>query len=139
MDVKDQGHMIESLFDYEVMKRLKLVTAIPRSDNLPFDRIVINGKQMVRVQIKSTSKEYVDDRQRSNKTCYRFNTSNTINKKAYTEDDCDFICCYVMPMDRWYIFPVDVISVRNVRVYPEDEHHLNEYKESWALLKNFIS
>jgi len=139
MDVKDQGHMIESLFDYEVMKRLKLVTAIPRSDNLPFDRILVNGKQMTRIQIKSTSKVYTDDRQRSNKTCYRFNTSNTINKKSYTKEDCDFICCYVMPIDRWYIFPVEVISTRNVRVYPEDNHKYNEYKEAWELLKNFIS
>ena len=93
-------------------------------------------------KIDETIKYYekiIDDRQRSNKTCYRFNTSNTINKKSYTKEDCDFICCYVMPIDRWYIFPVEVISTRNVRVYPEDNHKYNEYKEAWELLKNFIS
>jgi hypothetical protein len=138
MNVKDQGSMIESLFDFEAMKR-GIGTATPNGDNSPFDRIAIpSNNTLVRVQIKSTSQESSDPRGKVKKTCYRFNTSNTGNKTAYTKDDVDIICCHIIPLNRWYIFPVEIINVKNIRVYPNDDHRLNKYKEAWHLIKNHI-
>jgi len=129
--------MVESMFDVEAMK-LGLGVAIPVGDNYPFDRIVIVGQQLIRIQIKSTNQISRDKRNGPGQsTSYRFNTSNTLSKKPYTKDDCDFICCFIIPLNRWYIFPVEAVSVRNIRVYPHDFHSLNEYKEAWQLIKHF--
>ncbi len=90
MNPKSKGEKGERIVIGELAK-YDLDVALPMSDNLPFDLIIITPNKLFKVQIKTST-------YRPNKGAISFDlTSNNWNKKTvkkYTLDDCDImICC----------------------------------------------
>ena len=71
----------------------------PWGDSSRYDFVVETGGRFLRVQVKSTScrrsKHYV--------CCIESG-----GQKCYTADDIDFFAIYVIPVDTWYIIPIEV-------------------------------
>jgi hypothetical protein len=66
--------------------------AVPLTDNLPWDIVVVYGKQLYKVQVKSS--------RRCRRNCtgsivFDLSSNNWYKKtiKKYTEDDCDAMMC----------------------------------------------
>src|SRR6202035_831370 len=57
---------------------------------------------------------------------------------VYTKRDIDFIAAHVVPLDIWYIIPVEVCTPQPMlRFYPHRQAkkmRLEKYREAWRLL-----
>jgi hypothetical protein len=62
-------------------------------------------------------------------------------RAVYTRADVDFIAAHVVPLDVWYIIPVEVCSpAPMLRFYPHRQAkrmRLEPYREAWHLLAPF--
>ena len=58
-------------------------------------------------------------------------------KGKYTGDPFDFVAAYLIPLDIWYILPVESFKMQgNVGLYPNlKRSKYGQYKEAWDLLK----
>jgi hypothetical protein len=71
---------------------------------------------------------------------YETRATYTVGKKraVYTFRDIEFIAAHVVPLDIWYIIPVDVCTPRPMlRFYPHrtaKKMRLEKYREAWHLL-----
>src|SRR5208337_2825740 len=85
------------------------------------------GEWFVRVQVKSTM--FLD----------RGGYTLTVRgwKGKYTGDPFDFVAAYLIPLDIWYILPVESFKMQgNVGLYPNLKRSKDgQYKEAWDLLK----
>ncbi len=59
-------------------------------------------------------------------------------RAVYTKQDCDFIAAHVVPLDIWYIIPVEICTPQPMlRFYPHRQARrmrLEPYREAWHLL-----
>ena len=106
-----------------------LCVSKPWGDSARYDFAVEYGGQFLRVQVKSTTCK----RRRS----YSCHLHGNI-KRAYTKEQIDFIAAYIIPLDVWFILPVEVAlrSSRNLILSPNmavSKHGV--YKEAWHLLR----
>jgi hypothetical protein len=55
----------------------------------------------------------------------------------YTGDPFDFVAAYLIPLDIWYILPVDSFKMQgNVGLYPKlKKSKYGRFKEAWHLLR----
>jgi hypothetical protein len=99
----------------------------PWGDSAQYDFVVGSGRNMVRVQVKSTMA-----RCGAGYAC-----SAKSNNLGYKPDDFDFLAGYVIPEDVWYVIPEPVIrGLGSVYLDPEsDRLKYSQYKEAWDLLK----
>ena len=67
-----------------------------------------------------------------------FLQSIAVGKKivALTKDDIDFIVAYLVPLDLWYVVPVEEFAPRkNLLFYPMGSKkgaHFEKYREAWG-------
>jgi hypothetical protein len=107
--------------------------AKPWGDSLRYDFILDNGERLWRVQVKCT--ECLRAR------AYETRATYTVGKKraVYTRKDVDFIAAHIVPLDLWYIVPVEVCTpAPMLRFYPHrkaKKMRLEKYRESWRRLK----
>ncbi len=101
----------------------------PWGDSSRYDFVVETGGRFLRVQVKSTSirpeKYYVCPLNRG-------------RQKPYTREDIDFLAVYIVPIDTWYIIPIQVVcKVRNgISLSPHNSLSKHAvYKEAWHLLR----
>ena len=107
---KQRGEWVElqfmaeaALHGYHVLK--------PWGDSLAYDVAVEHGGNLIRVQVKSTTKRantgYSSQFRRSDGT-----------KKPYSLDDVDFFAVYIVPLSVWYLIPAVVVlkPIRKVAV-----------------------
>lgn len=92
-----------------------------------YDCIIDNGKQVFKVQIKSTT--------HFNKTSWQVSLRNgCTQKEKYKKGDCDFFAIHIIKLNIWYILPFDVVSPK-VCLHPElDSCRYDRFKEAWFLL-----
>jgi len=92
-----------------------------------YDCIIDNGKQILKIQIKSTN--------HFNKTSWQISLRNGCSQKEkYKKGDCDFFAIHIIKLNIWYILPFDVVSPK-VCLHPElDSCRYDKYKEAWNLL-----
>jgi len=108
--------------------------AKPWGDSLRYDFILDNGSRLWRVQVKCT--ESIRARAYETRTTY----TTGKGRAAYTRADIDFLAAHVVPLDIWYILPVEVCTpAPMLRFYPHREAkkmRLEPYREAWHLLQS---
>jgi hypothetical protein len=109
----------------ECMKRGWKVS-IPFGEDTRYDAIVDTSKTLSRIQIKYASK--------SSRGAYRFKTVYGGGKarKPYGEKDCDIYAAFIIPLNTWWIIPVNKLETVNLNL--SNKYH--EYNSAWHLIDN---
>ncbi len=128
---KALGELAELAFCFKA-SGLGFGVSKPLGDNEPFDFILNAGHRLWKVQVKSTY--YIDE------TCY-FNTMRGSvggRRRVYSAETIDVLAGWVMPLDVWYIIPVQAFAPRKgVEVYPHRPGSTGQYepfREAWCQL-----
>jgi len=107
--------------------------AKPWGDSERYDFIVDNGRRLLRVQVKAT------DCLRAQ--AYETRATYTVGKgrAVYSRRDIDFLVAHVVPLDAWYVLPVEeCVAAPMLRFYPHrkaKQMWLEKYKEAWELMR----
>lgn len=130
MESKEIGTIGETVFSLKAIK-YGLDLSRPVIDSLKYD-FIVDADKIHKVQIKTTSQQL-----KNRKNVYKFSVGyGSTGKKTYTKNTVDFIVLYILPLDIFYIIPVEKISSLNIRVYPlNNNHKYSQYKEAWYLFK----
>ena len=130
-NTKRTGERSEAAFLHKA-NGLGLVVAKPWGDSERYDFILDNGERLFRVQIKATDVL----RAQAYETRATYTTGKT--RAVYTRKDIDFLIAHVIPLDLWYILPVEVCTpAPMLRFYPHrkaKKMRLEKYREAWHLL-----
>jgi hypothetical protein len=108
--------------------------AKPWGDSFRYDFILDNGERLWRVQVKCTECLRAG--------AYEARATYTVGKgrAVYTRADVDFLAVHIVPLDLWYIVPVEVcIPAPMLRFYPHrktKQMRLEPYREAWHLLQS---
>jgi PD-(D/E)XK endonuclease len=100
----------------------------PWGDCSRYDFIVESRGRFLRVQVKSTS--HVRGKQY---TC----GLGGANRRPYSKEEIDFLAVFVIPVDTWYIIPIEVVGegTYNISVSPHNSlSRYAPYREAWHLL-----
>jgi hypothetical protein len=106
--------------------------AKPWGDSRRYDFILDNGECLHRIQVKCTEAIRMG--------AYETRATYTTGKgrAVYTKNDIDFIAAHVVPLDLWYIVPVEVCTpAPMLRFYPHRQARrmrLEPYREAWRLI-----
>ena len=107
--------------------------AKPWGDSLRYDFILDNGQRLWRVQVKCT--ETIRARAYETRATYSVGKGRAV----YTRKDIDFVAAHLVPLDLWYLVPVDVCTpAPMLRFYPHRKAkrmRLEKYRELWSQLK----
>lgn len=101
--------------------------AKPWGERSRFDFIVHTGSRCWRVQVKST-RAFRDQ---------HYSVTLGRHGRAYRQDEIDFLVVHVVPVNVWYVFPVEVICGKSyVGVSPRrgSKSRLELYREAWCLM-----
>src|SRR5450631_3421267 len=129
-NTKITGERSEAGFLYKAAY-LEFGIAKPWGDSLRYDFILDNGGRLHRIQVKCTEAIRAG----------AYETRATCKGRApYTKKDIDFIAAHVVPLDIWYIIPVEVCTpAPMLRFYPHrkaKKMRLEQYREAWHLLQS---
>ena len=123
--MKQQGDATElrlMLLNHE----LGYTVSKPFGDNTKYDLIVDTGKELQRVQVKSTRRKETS----GGMDCYNcLVCSGSDSKQVYTEKDIDYIAIYVIPENAWYKIPIVEIKGKTVKLYPHRNSQRNTYEK----------
>jgi hypothetical protein len=97
VDNNQQGCLAEYLFATECMKRNYQVS-MPLMDSSLYDCIVDTGKQLLRIQIKSSAKIPENDRHSN----VHIPLQN--NKRNYTKEKIDYFAVWSDFFNGWFVF-----------------------------------
>jgi hypothetical protein len=105
----------------------------PWGDSERYDFILDSGSRLWRVQLKCT--EVLRARGYDVQPTYSIYGQG---KVAYTADDIDLLVAHIVPLDVWYLLPVEVFTPsKSLRFYPDAESkraRWEQYREAWHLL-----
>ena len=128
---KALGELGELAFSYKAAS-LGFGVSKPLGDNEPFDFILNAGHRLWRVQVKATYHM---------RRTYFFRTTRAdvgYKCRRYTADDVDVLAAWVMPLDVWYIIPVQAFAGRTgVAVYPHRKDGTGQFEafqDAWCVL-----
>jgi hypothetical protein len=131
---KRRGELSELAFFYKAAG-LGFGVARPWGDSDPYDFILDSGQRLWRVQVKSA--------------CHHFNRRYDVHAKRgkgektmYTCTDIDILVAYLIPIDVWYVIPVEKLEKKALYLYPYGgaRHARYEaYREAWSLMAPGIS
>jgi hypothetical protein len=140
---KRTGEHFEVAFLYRADQR-RFAISKPFGDSERYDFILdnrpipgtrarrIRAIQLFRIQVKCTECLRAG--------AYETRATYTVGKgrAVYTKRDIDFIAAHVVPLDIWYIIPVEVCTPQPMlRFYPHRKAklmRLEQYREAWHLL-----
>ena len=131
-NTKRAGERSEAAFLHKA-SQLGFGVAKPWGDSERYDFILDNGRRLLRVQIKAT------DCLRAH--AYETRATYTVGKgrAVYTARDIDFLVAHVVPLDVWYVLPVEAcMPAPMLRFYPHrkaKQMRLEKYREAWHLMK----
>lgn len=132
-NTKVTGERSEAAFLHQATNR-EFGIAKPWGDSRRYDFILDNGSCLHRIQIKCT--ECI--RARAYETRATYTTGK--GRAVYTKKDIDFIAAHVVPLDIWYIIPVEICTpAPMLRFYPHrkaKKMRLEPYREAWHLLQS---
>ena len=132
-NTKRAGERSEAAFLYKASE-LGFGVAKPWGDSERYDFIVDNGRRLLRVQVKAT------DCLRAQ--AYETRATYTVGKgrAVYSRRDIDFLVAHVVPLDVWYVLPIEVcVPAPMLRFYPHrkaKQMRLEKYKEAWELMRS---
>ncbi len=62
-------------------------------------------------------------------------------KMVYTADDIDVLVAHIIPLDIWYVLPIEAFApCKSLRFYPQGgckRPRFKHYREAWHLLRNY--
>ncbi len=126
---KRRGELSELAFFYKAAS-LGFGVAKPWGDTERYDFILDSGQRLWRVQVKSGCHH--------RKRCYDLHARCGNQEKAqYTSEDIDILVGYLVPIDVWYVIPVEKIGKRNLLFYPYGgarHPQYEQYREAWGLM-----
>lgn len=131
MGNKLNGEITEVSFCLKVLS-LGHKIALPYGDSSKYDVIVDTGRNLYRVQIKSTrilEKSYCHSR-------YRITVGHGRTNKKYSDKECDLVAMHVYPLDIWYIMPINDVSSTSIGLYPHIDNSRGKYetyREQWGI------
>ena len=130
-NTKITGERSEAAFLTRAVQ-LNFGIAKPWGDSRRYDFILDNGERLHRIQVKCTE----SIRARAYETRATYTTGK--GRAVYTKKDIDFIAAHVVPLDIWYIIPVEVCTpAPMLRFYPHrkaKKMRLEPYREAWHLV-----
>lgn len=130
-NTKHSGDVAEAAFLVRAIQR-GLHLSKPYGDNDRYDWIVVNDRDILRVQIKSTS-TVVNGLYHANSG--RRTTARVI---PYDPNEVDILAVHVVPEDTWYIIPIADLHGRvSLLLYPQAHPKpglYGAYREAWHLL-----
>lgn len=96
----------------------------------PFDMIVTKRERMLRIQIKSV---YTIQPGRHT---YALGTYKRSSSDVYSNKECDFVVGAIIPMEWFFVLPVDDIDKKTIRVplNMTDKFRYHAYNHAWHLL-----
>jgi PD-(D/E)XK endonuclease len=92
-----------------------------------FDFVVHSGPQCWRVQVKSANEP--------GETGYFIRAGNT--KAVYTKQQIDFLVAYIVPVNAWYVIPVEALNGKASAWFsprPGSKSRFERYREAWCLM-----
>jgi PD-(D/E)XK endonuclease len=132
-DTKRMGEVSEAAFLHKAVSLDFKVTKL-WGDSERYDFILNSGARLWRVQIKCTACVH---------GCgYRFQPTHSVygeSKRVYTADEIDVLAGHLVPLDLWYIIPVEMIGQSpTLFVCPSGESthaRFEVYREGWDLFR----
>jgi PD-(D/E)XK endonuclease len=132
-NTKVTGERSEAAFLTRAVQ-LNFGVAKPWGDSRRYDFILDNGACLHRVQVKCTE----SIRMRAYETRATYTTGK--GRAVYTKKDIDFIAAHIVPLDIWYIIPVEICTpAPMLRFYPHRQAkrmRLEAYREAWHHLQS---
>jgi PD-(D/E)XK endonuclease len=130
---KRSGEISEAAFLHKAVSLGFKVTK-PWGDSERYDFVVDSGKRLWRVQIKCTGALRAGG--------YHIQPIHYVygeKKVVYTADEIDVLAAHIVPLDVWYVVPVQALAAgTSLRLYPEggcERPRFEKYKEAWELLR----
>jgi hypothetical protein len=128
---KQRGELAEMMFMVKATQK-GFATAKPYGDSRRYDFIVDVGNRLWRVQVKSSSAQDCG--------AYQVNLQRNANGEVipYDPSEIDFVVAYVMPLDAWFVIPVEAIYGRKTAKLclhgNRRSGKLGKYWEAWGLM-----
>jgi PD-(D/E)XK nuclease superfamily protein len=102
----------------------------PWGDSERYDFILDSGQRLWRVQVKSGCDYH--------NRYYDLQANCGSNEKALdTSGEIDMFVAYLVPIDVWYVIPVDKIKKKSLLFFPSGGarcSHYEQYREAWSLM-----
>jgi hypothetical protein len=131
-NTKRVGELAEAAFLHKA-EILGLKLAKPWGDSNRYDFVLDNGQRFLRIQVKAT--QSINDRGYQVQSTY----SNKKKKGKYTASDVDILVAYVIPLDLWYVVPVEAFPASaSLRFYPHGgvrRPRFEQYRKAWHYLR----
>ena len=128
---KRRGELAELAFMRKAIS-LGFGVAKPWGDSDRYDFILDSGGRLWRAQVRST--EYL------NHGGYAVHTYVNVNRQVapLTAHEVDVIVTYIVPLDLWYVVPIQFADCKNLWFYPHGSKkgsRFERFREAWGLLK----
>lgn len=132
---KKQGELAELKLHTLAFEKGWIVST-PFGDNSKYDLVVDVNGVLSRVQVKSTSKKDISNRQNRYTLIIGYGNKQ---KKPYLKKDVDIIAIYIIPEDVWYIIPIEELKGKvNLHFRPFDKSSKGKY-EGFKMAWNIFS
>lgn len=103
------------------------VVSQPFGDNSKYDFIIDSGKELLRVQVKSTT-------HRDHKGDYLFHLYTGAKRELYKTDSVHVFALYIVPLDTFFLIPFALLEGRK-GVKLRLDGKFREFKDNWKQLK----
>jgi hypothetical protein len=127
---KQRGEMAEAAFLAKAVS-LGFCVSKPFGESSRYDLIVDNGSRLLRIQVKSA---FYRTRGNSYKIQARGNDG-----RPYTATEIDFLVAWVVPVDAWYVFPVDEFQkYSQMELFPTSRwgrSKFEKFREAWETVR----
>jgi len=126
---KRRGEVSELAFFYKAAS-LGFGVAKPWGDSERYDFIVDSGQRLWRVQVKSGSYHH-------NRRYGLHGMCGNRGQTLYTPGEIDILAAYLIPIDVWYIIPVEKIRNKWLLFFPYGGDrcgHYEEYRGAWDVM-----
>jgi PD-(D/E)XK endonuclease len=122
---KRMGEAVEAAFLAKVCK-LRIPVCKPWGDSERYDFVVDWGKGFWRVQVKGGS--YCEGS--------KYQAGAGGKGKPFTEEDMDFVVVHLVPLDVWYVIPIEMAEgLVKLWFNPKSSRaRFEKYREAWCLL-----
>ena len=126
---KRRGELSELAFFYKAAS-LGFGVAKPWGDSERYDFILDSGERLWRVQVKSGAYH-------KNRRYGLHGMCGNRGQTLYTAGEIDILAGYLIPIDVWYLIPVEKIKNRWLLFFPYGGArcgHYEQYREAWSLM-----
>jgi Holliday junction resolvase-like predicted endonuclease len=127
---KQRGEMAEAAFLAKAAG-LRFRVSKPWGESSRYDLIVDNGRRLLRVQVKSAHRA-------GEHGGYTFHAHGN-TARAYRASEIDLLVAYVVPVEAWYLFPVEEFrKYKSMKLFPSSRRRRSKFerfREAWWIVK----